>query len=253
MNSLHRRIDPTAVQRLSATLTISAAMLLGACTSSTHSTSGTGGTGSGSPAGSTVATSAASPTSAPVAGVSVTVPTTDAPTPVTAAVTGVSVTVPATDAPTPVTAAVTSPSSPPAGSPTGSPTDPCSLLSPDIAAAAIGAPVGDPKRATDNGNASCAYHAADPSVNRFVYLTTYAVVGSPSLLAAAAATFRDAESVPGLGDAADVSVQSQAVGVLVGTTVFALGVIQQNADGTLQLLTKDQLVAVAQAVLDGRS
>ena len=159
----------------------------------------------------------------------------------------------ATDASAAPAAAVTAPPAPQAPRTTGSPTDPCSLLSPDIAAAAIGAPVGEPQRTTEAGNASCAYHAADPSTNRFVYLTTYAVVGSPSILAAAAATFLDAQAVTGLGDAADVSVQSQAVGVLVGTTVFALGVIQQNADGTLKLLSQDQLVAVARAVLDRRS
>lgn len=134
----------------------------------------------------------------------------------------------------------------------GSPSDPCSLLSAAIAADAIGAAVGEPTRVTDQGNASCMYKSTDPSLDRFVYLTTYAVVGSPAVLAAAAATFRDAQSVSGLGDAAEISVESQAVGVLVGSQVFALGVIQQKPDGTLLLLTSDQLAAVAQAVLGGR-
>ncbi len=254
MNSSNRRMNAAAVRRLPATLTITAAMLLGACTSGTHNAS------SPSPGGSTIDTSGTSPADSDGSGASGTVGTVGGVGATAVAVdgsstsapaTGVSLTVPATHATTVGTTVVAS-QPPSAGRSAGSSTDPCSLLSPDIAAAAIGSPVGDPKQVTDKGNASCLYHAADSSINRLVYLTTYAVVGSPSILAAAAATFRDAETVAGLGDAADVSVQSQAVGVLVGTTVFALGVVQQNADGTLQLLTKDQLVAVARAVLDGR-
>ncbi|MEO5900345.1 MAG: hypothetical protein ABIR68_09460 [Ilumatobacteraceae bacterium] len=252
MNSLTRRVSAAAVRRLPVTFTVAAAVLLGACTSNTHSA------GSASPVGPTTATSVTSSAdndaargagSVPVVGataVAIDGSSTSAPA------TGVSVAIPASDATTVATTVATSAQSPSTGNPAGSPTDPCTLLSPGIAAAAIGTPVGDPKKVTDKGNASCLYHAADPSLNRLVYLTTYAVVGSPAILAAAAATFRDAQPVPGLGDAAAVSVQSQAVGVLVGTTVFALGVVEQNADGTLQLLTQDQLVAVARAVLDGR-
>lgn len=266
MNNTNRRINAAAVRRLPATLTITAAVLLGACTSSTGSTGSTRSntssnttSSSAAPAGATTTTPGTpltSPSGSDVPGTTESVVVVGATavavdgSSTSAPATDVSVTVPATDASAVVTTAA---QSAPAGNSAGSPTDPCSLLSPDIAAAAIGVPVGDPRRVTDKGNVSCAYHAADPAVNRLVYLTTYAVVGSPSILASAAATFRDARSVPGLGDAADVSLQSQAVGVLVGTTVFALGVAQQNVDGTLQLLTEDQLVAVARAVVDGRS
>ena len=69
---------------------------------------------------------------------------------------------------------------------------------------------------------------------------------------AAALQFPGAEPVDGLGDAARVSVQSQVIGVLTGSTVFAIGLYLQQADGQLLPITKDQLVAVARAVLDGQ-
>lgn len=232
MKSSIPRADATTVGRRVAALSFIAAGLLGGCGSSRTNNDGS----SGSLAAATVTAPAGRPTPVTLADASAPTATTDA-----ATASDVDVT------------ALSSPAPAAAGNADGSPIDPCALLSPTIAAAAIGVPVGDPNRLTDQGNASCSYHSADSSTNRFVYLTTYAVLGSPAILAAAAATFHDAQPVSGLGDAAEISVQSQAVGVLVGTTVFAVGVAQQNADGSLQLLTTDQLVAVARAVLEGQS
>jgi hypothetical protein len=131
-------------------------------------------------------------------------------------------------------------------------TDPCALLTASVATAALGVAVGEPLRQPGEGNETCAFHPADTAAKGFVYLTTYSAEGSPELLAEAATTFRDAESVDGLGDAAVVSLEGQAVGVLFGHTVFALGLILQSSDGQVQPITKDQLIAAARSVLDGQ-
>jgi hypothetical protein len=126
------------------------------------------------------------------------------------------------------------------------------LLTPAIATQALGQPVGAPITQPGSGNTTCAYRPADSSAQSLVALTLYGVTGTEAVLDSAAAQFPGAEVVDGLGDAARVSVQSQAIGVLSGSTVFAIGLYPQQADGQLLPVTKDQLVAVARAVLDGQ-
>jgi hypothetical protein len=130
--------------------------------------------------------------------------------------------------------------------------DPCDLLTAAVAAQALGMPVGEPITKPGEGNITCAYHPADSGVHGLVILTLYGVVGSEAVLDAAALQFPGAEPVDGLGDAARVSVQSQVVGVLSGSTVFAIGLYTQQANGQLLPVSKDQLVAVARTVLDGK-
>jgi hypothetical protein len=130
--------------------------------------------------------------------------------------------------------------------------DPCDLLTAAIATQALGVPAGEPITQPGEGNTTCAYRPADPGAQGMVVLTLYGVSGSEAVLDAAALQFPGAEPVDGLGDAARVSVQSQVIGVLTGSTVFAIGLYLQQADGQLLPVTKDQLVAVAHAVLDGQ-
>jgi hypothetical protein len=130
--------------------------------------------------------------------------------------------------------------------------DPCGLLTAAIATQALGVPVGEPITQPGEGNTTCAYRPADSAAQGMVVLTLYGVTGSEAVLNAAASQFPGAEPVDGLGDAARVSTQSQVIGVLSGSTVFAIGLYLQQADGQLLPVSKDQLVAVAHAVLDGR-
>ena len=130
--------------------------------------------------------------------------------------------------------------------------DPCDLLTTAIATQALGVPAGEPITQPGEGNTTCAYRPADPGAQGMVVLTLYGVSGSEAVLDAAALQFPGAEPVDGLGDAARVSVQSQVIGVLTGSTVFAIGLYLQQADGQLLPVTKDQLVAVARAVLAGQ-
>jgi len=84
-------------------------------------------------------------------------------------------------------------------------------------------------------------------------LTLYSVTGTRAILISAGKTaFPDAVPVDGVGDAALLSMQGQAIGVLFGTTVFALGLFPQKADGQLLPVTKDDLIAAAKAVVDGQ-
>jgi hypothetical protein len=170
------------------------------------------------------------------------------------ATTVVAVTSSIADAGTPATTPTseevsTSSASGPVANPTG---DPCDLLTAAIATQALGVPAGQPITQPGKGNTTCAYRPADPAAQSMVVLTLYGVSGSEAVLDAAAQQFPGAEPVDGLGDAARVSVQSQVIGVLTGSTVFAIGLYLQQADGQLLPITKDQLVAVARAVLDGQ-
>ena len=151
----------------------------------------------------------------------------------------------------PATSAAAAPTSaaPPAAVPTS---DPCDLLTAAVASQALGMPVGDKITQPGEGNTTCGYRPADPAAQGFVSLTLYGVTGTEAVLDAAATQFPDAESVDGVGDSARVSVQSQAIGVLTGSTVFALGLFPQQADGQLVPITKDQLIALARAVLAGQ-
>jgi len=113
--------------------------------------------------------------------------------------------------------------------PVGGPvTDPCALLTPDVAAAALGVPVGDPTTQPGEGNSTCSYAPADGSAKGFVLLTTYAVTGTQAVLDGAAQEFPGAIPVDGVGDAARVSVQAQVIGVLSGDVVFARSVSSRS-------------------------
>ncbi len=129
--------------------------------------------------------------------------------------------------------------------------DPCHLLTATIASQALGTPVGDKITQAGEANVTCGYRPADLTEHGFVSLTLYEVAGSEAVLDAASAQFPDSESVDGVGDAARVSVQGQAIGVLVGSSVFAIGLFPQQANGQLVPVTKDQLIALASAVLAG--
>ncbi len=154
-------------------------------------------------------------------------------------------------APVPTTGSAAVPTSAAAGSAATPVTDPCDWLTPAVAGEALGVPVGDKITQPGQGNTTCAYRPADPAAQGLVSLTLYGVTGSEAVLDAAATQFPDAKSVDGVGDSARVSVQSHAVGVLTGSTVFALGLYPQQADGQLSPITEDQLLAVARAVLAG--
>jgi hypothetical protein len=121
-----------------------------------------------------------------------------------------------------------------------------------VASQALGVPVGDKLTQPGEGNTTCGYRPADPAAQGFVSLTLYGVTGSKAVLDAAATQFPDAEPVDGVGDAAVLSMQTQAIGVLNGDTVFALGLFPQQADGKLAPITKDQLITLARAVLAGQ-
>jgi hypothetical protein len=156
-----------------------------------------------------------------------------------------------TEAPaTSVDSAPTPPSAAPAD---GAIADPCDLLTPAAAGVALGVAVGEALTQPGEGNVTCGYRPADPSAQGFVSLTTYSAVGTEAVLdQAAAQNFPDSKPVDGVGDAARVSLQGQAIGVLFGHTVFALGLFPQAADGQLLPVTEDQLIAAARAVLDGQ-
>ena len=140
-----------------------------------------------------------------------------------------------------------------AGAPVATPTaDPCDLLTAAVATQALGVPVGDKITQPGEGNTTCAYRPADPGAQGIVTLTLYGVIGSEAVLDTAALQFPDAAPVDGVGDSARVSVQGQAIGVLTGQTVFALGLFLQNPDGSLLPVSKDQLIAAARAVLAGQ-
>lgn len=164
--------------------------------------------------------------------------------PTTSLAAGPAGTVPTTDV-----GATTSAPAPAVAAPTA---DPCDLLTAAVATKALGVPVGEKITQPGQGNTTCAYRPADPGAQGIVTLTLYGVTGSEAVLDTAALQFPDAVAVDGVGDAARVSVQGQAIGVLTGQTVFAVGLFLQNPDGSLIPISQDQLVAVARAVLDGQ-
>ena len=143
----------------------------------------------------------------------------------------------------------TSSAAPPVANPTA---DPCDLLTAAVATQALGVPVGGKITQPGQGNTTCAYRPADPGSQGIVTLTLYGVTGSEAVLDTAALQFPDAVPVDGVGDAARLSVQGQAIGVLTGHTVFALGLFLQQPDGSLLPVSKDQLIAAARAVLAGQ-
>ncbi|MGI9053563.1 MAG: DUF3558 family protein, partial [Ilumatobacteraceae bacterium] len=112
-------------------------------------------------------------------------------------------------------AAATSPTTAAGGvsaAPVGGPvTDPCALLTPEVAAAALGVAVGDPTTQPGEGNSTCSYMPADGTAG-FVLLTTYTATGTEAVLDTAAQAFPGAVPVDGVGDAARVSVEAQVIG-----------------------------------------
>lgn len=140
-------------------------------------------------------------------------------------------------------------SAPSSGSGTPS-TKPCDLLTKTIAEDALGIPVGDPAQVPGAGNETCNYRARDTSVTAMVYLTTYAATGSEAVLDQAAAQFANAHPVDGVGDAARVSIEEHAIGVLKGDIVFGIGLILPGAGQGITPVTEAQMVKLADAVLD---
>jgi hypothetical protein len=138
------------------------------------------------------------------------------------------------------------------GQAAGPSADPCELLTAAAASQALGVPVGEPITQPGEGNTTCAYRPADPGAQGLVALTLYGVTGSEAVLETAASQFPGAKPVDGLGDAARISVESQTIGVLTGSTVFAIGLYPQQSDGQLLPVNEDQLIAAARAVLDGQ-
>jgi hypothetical protein len=137
-----------------------------------------------------------------------------------------------------------------AGSGFGTPSrKPCVLLTKQIAEQALGIPVGAPHEAPGQGNETCNYPAADTSQIARVYLTTYAAIGSVAVLDQAAAQFTNAHAVDGVGDAARVSLEDHAIGVLKGDLVFGIGLIPPSQAQDITPVTEQQMIKLANAVL----
>lgn len=135
---------------------------------------------------------------------------------------------------------------------TGTPSrKPCDLLTKAIAETALGGAVRDAKQSSGPGNATCSYRVVDNTSIAQVYLTTYAAKGTEPLLDAAAAQFANAYAVEGVGDAARVSLDAHAIGVLKGDMVIAIGFIPPSDGQGLAPVTEKQLVGVATAVVAG--
>ncbi|MEO5843102.1 MAG: DUF3558 family protein [Acidimicrobiales bacterium] len=138
------------------------------------------------------------------------------------------------------------------GSGSGTPSrKPCDLLSKRIAEDALGVPVAAPTQVPGPGNETCNYRATDTSVTAMVYLTTYTAKGTTAALDQAAAQFKNAYAVSGVGDAARVSIDEHAIGVLKGDFVFAVGLIPPTKGQTITPVTEAQMVKLANAVLAG--
>ena len=145
----------------------------------------------------------------------------------------------------------TSSSLPPAtsGTASGAPSHkPCDLLTKAIAETALGGPVRDAKQSSGPGNETCSYRVVDNTSIAQVYVTTYAAKGTEAGLDAAAAQFKNAYAVDGVGDAARVSLEDHAIGVLKGDVVIGIGMIAPGNDQGLAPVTEKQLVDVAKSV-----
>jgi hypothetical protein len=135
-----------------------------------------------------------------------------------------------------------------AGSASGTPSrKPCDLLTKKIAEDALGVPVVGPKDYAGQGNETCAYTTAD-GVGQ-VLLTTYAATGSAAALDAAATQFTKAYAVKGVGDAARVSLEDHAIGVLKGDFVFGMALRLPGSDQNITPVTEAQLVKLANVLL----
>jgi hypothetical protein len=138
------------------------------------------------------------------------------------------------------------------GSATGTPSQkPCDLLTRGIAEDALGVTVGEPSQTPGEGNATCTYKGTDTSKTAMVYLTTYAAKGSVTVLDQAAAQFANARPVDGVGDAARISLEEHAIGVLDGDVVFGIGLIPPSTGQAIAPVTESQMVELANAVLAG--
>jgi hypothetical protein len=137
-----------------------------------------------------------------------------------------------------------------AGSASGTPSrKPCDLLTKKIAEDALGVAVGDAKEVAGQGNETCAYSGADASVLAKVLLTTYAAAGSKAVLDQAATQFTNSYAASGVGDAARISIEDHAIGVLKGDFVFGMTLIPPGTGQNLAPVTEAQLVKVASAVV----
>ena len=149
-----------------------------------------------------------------------------------------------TSAPAQLTTTLNSAASPGSGSPSRKP---CDLLTKKIAEDALGVPVGGPKDFPGQGNETCGYTTAD-GVGQ-VLLTTYAAKGTAAALDQAAKSFTNAYAVEGVGDAARVSLEDHAIGVLRGDFVFGMALMLPGSDQNITPVTEAQLVKLADALL----
>ena len=118
-----------------------------------------------------------------------------------------------------------------------------------IAEDALGVAVGDAKDVPGQGNETCAYSGTDPSLHAKVLLTTYASTGSVAVLDDAATQFTNAVAVDGVADAARVSLEDHAIGVLKDDFVFAMTLIPSITGSDIAPVTEAQMVTLANAVL----
>lgn len=159
---------------------------------------------------------------------------------------------PAVSSSAPSGPATTAEASDPTGKATGKPkTDPCDLLTKGMAEAALGVPVGAPKKQPGEGNVTCYYSPADGTHNVYALLTTYAASGEAALMTATSA-FPDAKRVPDLGDAAIVSRRGHAIGVAVDDLIFAVSVLKAGSLTADPAVVEAQLVTLANTVVDSR-
>ena len=149
-----------------------------------------------------------------------------------------------TTAPVQVTTTVKSAASPGSGTPSRKP---CDLLTKKIAEDALGVQVGGPKDFPGQGNETCGYTTAD-GVGQ-VLLTTYGAKGTAVALDQAAKAFTNAYAVEGVGDAARVSLEDHAIGVLRGDFVFGMALMLPGPDQNITPVTEAQLVKLANALL----
>lgn len=130
-------------------------------------------------------------------------------------------------------------------------TDPCALLTKGMAEGALGLAVGPSTKTVLPGNVTCTYKPADGRPNVFVLLTTYSASGQAAL-ATATKVFRDAKPVTGLGDAALVSRQAHAVGVVSGDLLFALSMLRPDGLSVSPETVEAQVITLARTVLSSR-
>jgi hypothetical protein len=149
---------------------------------------------------------------------------------------------------TPATNAATTPpvATRPAG---GTPaTDPCQLVTADLARQLLGVAVDPAEPIAAPNAAACMYRATPHSDTVLLLVTTYAGSGG-ALLAQATAEHDDATDVSGVGEAAKVSRRDSVIGVVVHDRLFTLAMLRPDTAAASPAQIEAQLVAAARTVL----